>query len=221
MATPNPSGLLGRIPKRRTLPRVLTGEEVHRLVDVASEPDDEVKHFTGCKVLKNHRDKALVLTALDTGLRLGEIAGLQVADLQDGWLQVDGKTGERQVPVSPEVLDLIWLQVVGDDVWPSTKGGRLTRRGVQLVLSRLIEDAGIQRTRPGQRIGPHCLRHTFATWYIRRGGKVAVLKEILGHDKIETTMLYVTLAGVDVAADHAQYSPVGQLGLIRDRQPEA
>lgn len=46
-----------------------------------------------------------------------------------------------------------------------------------------------------------------------------MLKEILGHDKIESTMLYVTLAGVDVAADHEQYSPVGQLGLIRDRQP--
>ena len=73
---------MGRIPKRRTLPRVLTGEEVHRLVDVARGVDDG---FTGCKVIKNHRDRALVLTALDTGLRLGEIAGLQVADLQDGW----------------------------------------------------------------------------------------------------------------------------------------
>ena len=213
---PNPSALLGRIPKRRTLPRVLTGEEVHRLVDVAGGVDDGFKHFTGCKVLKTQRGKALVLLALDTGLRLGEIAGLQVADLQDGWLLVNGKTGERQVPVSPEVLDLIWRQVAGDYVWPSTKGGRLTRRGIQLVLTRLIADAGIQRTRPGQRIGPHCLRHTFATWYIRRGGKVAVLQEILGHDKIETTMLYVTLAGVDVAADHALYSPVGQLGLIRE-----
>ena len=211
---PNPSMLLGRIPKRRTLPRVLTGEEVHRLVDVAGASDDGLKGFTGCKVVKHRRDKALVLTALDTGLRLGEIAGLQVADLQDGWLQVSGKTGERQVPVSPEVLDLIWRQVSGDDVWPSTKGGPLTSDGIQWVLSRLIGDAGIQRNRPGQRIGPHCLRHTFATWYIRQGGKVAVLKEILGHDKIETTMLYVTLAGVDVAADHALYSPVGQLGLI-------
>ena len=212
---PNPSMLLGRIPKRRTLPRVLTGEEVHRLVDVAGTSGEDVKGFTGCKVVKNRRDKALVLTALDTGLRLGEIAGLQVADLQDGWLQVSGKTGERQVPVSPEVLNLIWRQVAGDHVWPSTKGGPLTSDGIQWVLSRLIGDAGIQRNRPGQRIGPHCLRHTFATWYIRQGGKVAVLKEILGHDKIETTMLYVTLAGVDVAADHALYSPVGQLGLIR------
>ena len=131
-------------------------------------------------------------------------------------MQVNGKTGERQVPVSPEVLDLIWGQVAGDDVWPSVKGGRLTRGGIQLILSSLIRNAGIQRTRPGQRIGPHCLRHTFATWHIRRGGKVAVLKEILGHDKIETTMLCVTLAGVDVSADHALYSPVGQLGLIRE-----
>ena len=63
---------------------------------------------------------------------------------------------------------------------------------------------------------PALLRHTFATWYICRGGKVAVLKEILGHDKIETAMLYVTLAGVDVSADHALYSSVGQLGLIRE-----
>ena len=151
---PNPSELLGRIPKRRTLPRVLTGEEVHRLVDVAGGADDAL---TGRKCIKNARDTALVLTALDTGLRLGEIAGLQVADLQDGWLQVDGKTGERQVPVSPEVLDIIWGQVSGDDVWPSTKGGRLTRGGIRLILSRLIRDAGIQRTRPGQRIGSHCL----------------------------------------------------------------
>ena len=172
---PNPAELLGRIPKHRTLPRVLTDDEMNRLVDVASAPDDEVENLSGGKVLKHHRDKALVLTALDTGLRLGEITGLQVADLQDGWLQVNGKTGERQVPVSPEVLDLIWNQVSGDDVWPSMKGGRLTRRGVQLILSRLIEDAGIKRTRPGQRIGPHCLRHTFATWYIRRGGKAARL----------------------------------------------
>ena len=129
---------------------------------------------------------------------------------------MDGKTGERQVPVSPEVLDLIWGQVAGDDVWPSVKGGRLTRGGIQLILPGLIRNAGIQRTRPGQRIGPHCLRHTFATWHIRRRGKVAVLKEILGHDKIETTMLCVTLAGGDVSADHALYSPVGQLGLIRE-----
>ena len=40
-------------------------------------------------------------------------------------MQVNGKTGERQVPVSPEVLDLIWGQVAGDDVWPSVKGGSL------------------------------------------------------------------------------------------------
>ena len=129
-------------------------------------------------------------------------------------MQVNGKIGGRQVPVSPEILDLIWGQVAGDDVWPSVKGGWLTRGGIQLILSSLIRNAGIQRTRPGQRIGPHCFRHTFATWYIRRGSKVAVLKEILGHDKIETTMLCVTLAGVDVSADHAKYPPVGQLGLI-------
>ena len=120
---------------------MLTDEEIHRLVDVASGFDGGFEHITGWKVLKNHRDKALVLALLDTGLRLGEITSLHVADLQDGWLMVNGKTGERQVPVSTEVL---------------------------------------------------------------------------GHDKIETTMLYVTLAGVDVAADHAKYSPVGQLGLVKE-----
>ena len=66
-------------------------------------------------------------------------------------MQVDGKTGERQVPVSPEVLDLIWGQVAGDDVWPSVKGVWLTRGGIQLILPGLIRNAGIQRTRPGQR----------------------------------------------------------------------
>ena len=191
---PNPAERLGRIPRHRTLPRVLTGEEIHRLVDVSGEPAGGVDGVSGDKHIKNLRNRTLVLTALDTGLRLAEIASLQLGDLQDGWLHVTGKVGERQVPVSPEVLGLIWNQVSGGDVWPSTRGGNLTRGGIQLILSRLIRDAGIHRTRPGQRIGPHCLRHTFATWYIRRGGKVAVLKEILGHDKIESTMLYVTLA---------------------------
>ena len=87
--------LLGRIPKRRMLPRVLTGEEVHRLVDVAGGVDDG---FTGCKVIKNHRDRALVLTALDTGLRLGEIAGLQVADLQDGWCRWTARPANARYP---------------------------------------------------------------------------------------------------------------------------
>ena len=62
--------------------------------------------------------------------------------------------------------------------------------------------------------GPHCLRHTFATWYLRAGGGVRQLQDILGHTKIETTMIYVQLAGRDVQADHSRYSPARTMGWL-------
>ena len=71
----------------------------------------------------------------------------------------------------------------------------------------------------GRRLGPHTARHTFATRFIRRGGDVAVLKELLGHKSIQMTQKYVTLAGRDLHAAHAKFAAQLDLGGAKLHRP--
>ena len=94
-------------------------------------------------------------------------------------------------------------------MWTGLKGP-LTFHGVKLAYRRLFDRAGIR----GPKKGAHTLRHTFATMWLRYGGGLRQLQTIMGHKHIETTMIYVHLAGHDVLVEHARYSPVRTLGLV-------
>ena len=94
-------------------------------------------------------------------------------------------------------------------IW-SGKQGPLGRDGVARVYRRLFLKAEL--TRP--KAGPHALRHTFGTNYIRAVGGVRQLQAILGHQRIDTTMIYVHLAGQHVEADHALHSKARVMGLL-------
>lgn len=188
-------------PRRRTQTRrVLTRDEISRLFAVADST----------------RDRALLLVILDCGLRLAEVANLRHYQVRDGWLVVSGKTGERQVPVSSELVSLLGDLGAGEHLWVGRQGP-LTREGIMLVYRRMFDHASIT----GPKTGPHTLRHTFGTFYIREGGGVRQLQQIMGHTRIETTMIYVHLAGNDVAADHAIHSPARRLGLVSQSAPFA
>ena len=181
-------------PRRRTQTRrILTREEIAQLFAAALST----------------RDRALVLVILDCGLRLGEVANLRQHHVRDGWLVVSGKTGERQVPVSSELAALLGTLGADEHLWIGRQGP-LTREGIVLIYRRMFDRASIT----GPKTGPHTLRHTFGTFYIREGGGVRQLQQIMGHSRIETTMIYVHLAGTDVAADHAIHSPARSLGLV-------
>ena len=190
---PDPCKSLGRFPKSGLLPRVLTTDELAKLLTAAEHP----------------RDRALILIVLDCGLRLSEVAGLRKWGIRDGWLVVDGKSGVRQVPVSRELGALLRNLGRGEHVWMGRQGP-LTRHGVQQAFKRMFARAGLG----GRKAGPHAIRHTFATLYLRSGGGLHHLQRILGHRSIETTMIYVHLAGTDVAADHALHSPVHTMALM-------
>ena len=190
---PNPCVGLEPIPRRRQLPRVLSRREVERLIAAAL----------------TDRDRALILVILDCGLRVGELANLRRQHIRDGWLVVDGKVGQRRVPVSDELRDTITALGQNEHIWMGQRGP-LSRAGVVLAFKRMFARAGIT----GPKAGPHALRHTFATMYLRTGGGVRQLQDILGHTKIETTMIYVHLAGRDVRADHSQHSPARTMGWL-------
>ena len=145
---------------------------------------------------------------LDCGIRLGELANLRWTDVRDDHLVVSGKVGDRVVPISPPIREQLERQGNGFHVWTGSRGP-LTKAGIQLAFQRLFARSGIGT----RKAGPHCLRHTFATSYISAGGSLWALREIMGHTRLSTTQIYVTLARTQVHADHARYSPIATTGL--------
>ena len=142
---PNPCDGLQPLPKRRYLPRVLTEEEAVHLVAAAD----------------SLRDKGLLLLVFDSGLRLGEVAGLRHPQLRGQWIEVEGKVGVRQVPVSREVMAMLRKLGDGEFVWTGLKGP-LTFHGVKLAYRRLFDQAGISGPKRRPHPAPH-VRYDVAT----------------------------------------------------------
>ena len=186
---PDPLRKSKRMPKVKTLPRVLEEEEATAVWDACANP----------------QERAMIALLLDTGIRLGELAGLRWADVGRRSLSVTGKTGARLVPVSPAVREV--LTGLGDKthLWVSSRGP-MSIYAVQMVVNRVFQRSGLR----GRKLGAHLLRHTFATHYVGNGGNVVNLQRILGHTSLETTMIYVHLSFMVTRADHAVYSPAGR-----------
>ena len=176
--------------KRRRLPRVLTDEEMELLLGVTV----------------NERNRAMLITILDTGLRVGELASLTRNHVRKDGLTVTGKVGERTVPITPGVYELLSRQ--GDErfVWIGPKG-RLTSSGCQKAVRSSMAAAGLQPPK----LGPHTLRHTFGVHFMVNGGDASSLQRILGHTKLDTTMLYMQMSNRMVVAQHHKFSPMRHL----------
>ena len=196
---PNPTIDLERVQRKKGLPRVLSHFEVSEV-------------WRACL---NDRDSGLIALVLDTGIRVGEIADMTKTDLDAFSLRLEGKVGQRQVPISPQVRDMLLPLGNNTHFWLGYRGSPLTRWGLKQAFRRIFKRAGLK----GHKLGPHTLRHTFATEYCRAGGNVRVLQEIMGHERLETTMVYVRLAELAVAQDHAQHSPFKHLILERSQYP--
>ncbi len=146
------------------------------------------------------RDYALVRFLLDTGARIGEAATLRRREIvqdDDGWMvRVDGKEGQREVPISRETAGAVLGLATGEEVW----GGVLVDT-LQKAATRALRRANLPA-------GPHALRHTFGRLYIMAGGDVFSLQRIMGHRSIETTKQYVDLDVRDIRVQHAKFSPM-------------
>lgn len=189
----NPFPDMEALPKSRSLPRILTDQEIVGLCDAA----------------QTRRDRALLALPLDNGVRVGEIGNMTEWDLGPDYMMVQGKVGMRRLPLSEDVRRMMIGLGDGDRIWISRWNAPLTTWGIQQVYHRLYKRAGIT----GRKLGPHTLRHTFATVYVREGGNLRRLQEIMGHQSIQTTEIYLHLAGLDVKSDHLQFSPFHTLGL--------
>jgi integrase/recombinase XerC len=175
-----------RIPKR--LPQYLTVAEVEALLAV---PDTTKP--------RGLRDRAIVEVLYAAGMRVSELVSLNVGDvdLAQASVHLVGKGNkERVVLLGRPGVRAVWAyleegrpQLLGKEptkgLWLNHRGGRLTVRGVALILNRAGELAGIRT-----RVSPHILRHTFATHLLDGGADLRVVQELLGHADLVTTQIY-------------------------------
>ena len=151
------------------------------------------------------RDLALVGLLVETGLRIGEVAGLKLGDLtingRSGSVRVVHGKGlkERVVPLNAGARRVLreWLEVrpasFGEYVFTSQKGGALSKNAMQRVVAVLAQAAGLED------VSAHTLRHTFATNYLEATGDLVGLAQVMGHANINTTAIYARPSLDDLA----------------------
>jgi integrase/recombinase XerC len=200
----NPARLL-RIPKIPTkLPQVITAEQAGGIIDGSLGVQPERPH--------PKRDRAILELLYGCGVRVSELAGLDLQDLDmaERWLRVRGKgRKERQVPIpgkSAESL-LAWLQDRAADpretaVFLNHHGRRLTDRSIRTIVkfyaSWIAGDNSVH---------PHSLRHAFATHLLQDGADLRAIQELLGHARLSTTQKYTQVSLTDLMAVYDKAHP--------------
>lgn len=191
----------------RRLPTVLSREEVQRLLDAPDERDPLY-----------WRDRAVLEFLYATGVRVSEMLGIRLADLDldAGLCLVFGKgSKERMVPLGRHARAALRRYL--DDVRPTVERGEgrgalflnargrpLTRMGVWTLVRKHARRAGLEK-----RISPHTLRHTFATHLLEGGADLVAVQELLGHADISTTQIYTHLDREYLKDVHRRYHPRG------------
>lgn len=139
------------------------------------------------------RDIAIITLFLNCGLRLSELVDINIDDIRDNILTVDGKgSKQRQVYLNESCVKAIkdYLKIrpkVSDKaLFLSRKETRITNTGVQWIIKRYLEKAGLDTTK----YSTHKLRHTAATLMYQSGVDIRTLQEILGHEDLSTTQIY-------------------------------
>ena len=184
----NPAKLVPNPKVPKLLPRFLSVDDAFSLVE---RPEGEG--------FMSARDRAILEVLYSSGLRVSELSGLNVDDMntREGLLKVKGKgRRERIVPIGSKAIDAIksytveriFLKSKDRALFLNRAGARLTDRGVRRIVVKYARMMGIK----GQ-IGPHSLRHTFATHLLQSGADLRVIQELLGHSSLSTTQKYTHL----------------------------
>ena len=201
----DPSEQLETPKKWRTLPDILTAEEVDRLIGAVSL--DEPLAF---------RDRALLEVAYGAGLRVSEWISLGVGDvfLDDRIVRVIGKGNkERLVPIGRKALAAVAIYTrelrpalvraaPHGTLFVNARGTPLSRMGAWKILRKYVDAAGIST-----HVTPHTLRHSFATHLLEGGADLRAVQDMLGHADIATTQLYTHVDRSYLQQIHRQFHP--------------
>ena len=210
--TDDPSRRVEAPKQGRPLPKVLSRDEVERLLAAAGAKDGGQGVRLAC----------LIELTYASGLRVSELVALPLAALarDPAYLIVKGKGGkERLAPLNGAARNAVkaWLEVrkdflpkgVKESPWlfPSRgKAGRLTPRR----FSQLLEEAALAAGIDPEKVSPHVLRHAFATHLLEGGADLRVVQTLLGHSDIATTQIYTHVAGDRLRAVVESKHPLGR-----------
>lgn len=188
----DPCELLESPARGEHLPDVLTVEEIDQLIAAIDMTKPE-----------GQRDRAILETLYSCGLRVSELCGLRISNLylDEGFIRVHGKgKKERLVPISDTAImelklwftdrDQLHIKPGHEDyVFVSCRRGTaLSRITIFHIIKVLCEATGIRTT-----VSPHTFRHSFATHLLEGGANLRVIQELLGHENIDTTEIYLNI----------------------------
>ena len=202
----NPAALIDTPRLGRHLPEILTVEEIDAMISAIdmSKPEGQ-------------RNRAIIETLYGCGLRVSELVDLQISRIyaDEGYVVVIGKGNkQRLVPISPVALDEIakYMEYTrsnlvvkdGDEdvLFLNRRGGKLTRVMIFYIIKELCELAGIKKT-----VSPHTLRHSFATHLLEGGANLRAIQQMLGHESITTTEIYVHIDRTFLREEILRYHP--------------
>jgi integrase/recombinase XerD len=206
-ATANPTSQIQAPRTLSSLPKTLSPEEVERLLAVPSGDSS-----------LDQRDRAMFDLLYATGLRVSELVGLKVSDLQldVGYLTAFGKgSKQRIVPMGESALNELRNYLAqgrplldkgrGSSIlFLNRSGNGLTRQGFWKIIKRRALQGGISKN-----ITPHTLRHSFATHLLDNGADLRAVQTMLGHVDISTTQIYTHVTRERLKRLHAQIHPRG------------
>ncbi len=170
------------------LPEFLTEGEVTKLIESAFAKNESDE--------RGLRDRAILETFYSTGIRISELVGLDIEDIDfiGGIIKVMGKgRKERLVPIGDTAMLAIreYLEKRKIDaraLFLNKSKARISARGVRDIVEKYIHLAGIR-----EGVSPHTLRHSFATHLLNRGADLRTVQELLGHANLSTTQIYTHL----------------------------
>lgn len=188
------------------IPDAFTHEEIKALLKAAKF----TKAWKGRAGTRTHsrrptawRDEAIILTLVDTGMRAGELCALAVGDYDKGRQRIHIRQGKgkkaRYVSLGSRASKAIWLYMtkrssakMTDPLFAAKTGSFLNRDNLRHTLDTIGKNASVEN------VYPHRFRHTFAVEFLRNGGNVMLLKEILGHESLDMVMRYAKIVDRDI-----------------------
>ncbi|MDE0535632.1 site-specific tyrosine recombinase/integron integrase [Tenacibaculum sp. L6] len=188
----NPTDLIESPNITRKLPDTLEKEDIDELIAAI-----DLSHPQG------ERNKTIIETIYSCGLRVSELINLQLSDLffDEGYIQVLGKGNKyRFVPIHITTIHRLnfYINEIRSQITPkkededtvflNRRGNKLTRQMIFIILKELAQKINLKKS-----IGPHTLRHSFATYLLKNGADLRVIQQLLGHESITTTEIYVHL----------------------------
>ncbi|MEA3329880.1 MAG: site-specific tyrosine recombinase/integron integrase [Nanoarchaeota archaeon] len=175
---------LPTIKKNKTIPKILTINEVRNLIDNTSN----VKHGFIIKLLYG------------CGFRVSEIINLKKEDLdfEEGLIHVKLAKGKKdrfvRMPTSLQDELKKYSKLVNSNLlFPSNRKGKLTSSTIQAIIKNSAKKAGIKK-----RVYPHLLRHSFATHLLEQGTDLRIIQKLLGHSDIKTTQIYTQISQASI-----------------------